>query len=151
MLSFRDRFLSKIELIPFHECWEWVAHTDKDGYGTISKIENGKKRTLKAHKVSFEFYHGPINKFWVLHKCDNPGCVNPRHLYLGTAKDNAIDRENRGRSTGPKKTVCSNGHPYDSINTYLRPKGGRDCKVCKNTNWRNMYHRKRANKYASDS
>lgn len=141
MQNWMDRFLSKIEFIPFHECWEWSTYKDKDGYGYFSTVENGKKMNRKAHRMSYMLFNGPIVKgLWVLHKCDNPSCVNPKHLFLGTAKDNAIDRDIKGRAYGPNKTHCKNGHKYTLINTYFRPDGtGRDCKLCKKEANRRFY------------
>ena len=63
-------------------------------YGVIG--ENYRK--IYAHRLSYIIKYGKIpNEIFVLHKCDNPPCVNPKHLFLGTAKDNAIDRERKGR------------------------------------------------------
>lgn len=75
-------------------CWQWQGMKDKDGYGKI-KVNN--KRT-SAHRLAMIIAHGSIeeNK-WVLHKCDNPACVNPDHLYFGNPSQNSMDRENRKR------------------------------------------------------
>lgn len=130
--KWKKRFLKSIEYIPFHECWEFKLKGDKDGYPQFSRVIRGQKVTLKAHRVSFEFFIGRIPKHLIVcHKCDNPGCVKPEHLFLGTYKDNALDRENKKRSQGPKKTKCRLGHAYDQLNTYYRPNGGRDCLKCK--------------------
>ena len=82
-------------------CWEWTAHKNWLGYGRIG--ESVTRKILYAHRVSYAIHYGPIpDGLCVLHKCDNPGCVRPDHLFLGTEKDNAIDRQNKGRSN-PRK------------------------------------------------
>lgn len=66
-------------------CWSWGGATDPKGYGIIS---HGYKNHL-AHRVSFELHHGPIPDGWhVCHRCDNPRCTNPDHLYLGSHYEN---------------------------------------------------------------
>lgn len=71
-------------------CWLWIMGTDQNGYGRIDK--------KLAHRVSFEEFIGPIPYgLFVLHSCDNPPCVNPRHLRLGDQVDNMNDAKNRGR------------------------------------------------------
>lgn len=76
-------------------CINWLAKKDKDGYGKI-QIEPGNR--VLSHRFSYEHFIGKIPKdIWVLHKCDNPSCVNPQHLFLGNAKDNALDRSKKGR------------------------------------------------------
>ncbi len=75
-------------------CWEWQASCYTDGYGRY--IIN---RTIRcAHRVSYEMGHDPIPKgMLVCHTCDNPPCVRPSHLFLGTYKDNMIDASRKGR------------------------------------------------------
>lgn len=89
-----ERFWNKVD--KSGDCWKWTAGLFSNGYGAF-KLD-GKLR--KAHRVSYEMHHGPIPEgLLVLHKCDNPKCVNPDHLFLGTHKTNAEDRQNKGRGT----------------------------------------------------
>lgn len=75
-------------------CWNWLGTLDRYGYG---KFQIGRK-TIKAHRYSYELYHGPFDsKLHVLHRCDNPRCVNPDHLFLGTNRDNVADRTAKKR------------------------------------------------------
>jgi hypothetical protein len=76
------------------ECWPWQAGTNRNGYGVFTH----QHEYYYAHRVSYEFYHGPIPEgLGVLHSCDNPICCNPYHLRAGTPKDNASDMVSRGR------------------------------------------------------
>lgn len=93
-----DRFWSKVNkngaLILDTPCWEWLGwlNTNRYGYFWI----NGKD--VSAHRYSYEIKNGPIPKgLWILHKCDNPTCMNPDHLFVGTAKDNTQDMIKKGR------------------------------------------------------
>ena len=76
-------------------CIEWFGAKDGCGYGKLFI----NKKTVSAHRIAYQLAHGPIPVgLWVLHRCDNPGCINPDHLFLGTAKDNSVDRNSKGRN-----------------------------------------------------
>ena len=88
-------------------CWVWTKHIDDNGYGAMGVA--GRKR--RVHVVAFELEHGPVPEgMYVLHHCDNRPCI--RHTYLGTKKNNAQDREVRGRSNhaSGKRHGCAT-HP----------------------------------------
>lgn len=79
-------------------CILWTGTTTKDGYGRISKTIANSKR--QAHRISYELFVGPIHdSLFVLHRCDNPLCINPTHLFLGTHQDNMTDMLVKGRSS----------------------------------------------------
>lgn len=75
-------------------CWEWTGGKDQDGYGHAAAFGV----TIKAHRLSYILHTGAIpNKAQVLHRCDSPSCVNPEHLFLGTARDNMTDKKLKKR------------------------------------------------------
>ncbi len=92
-----ERFWSKVDVRGPDDCWEWIA-AKINGYGKI-RLDGGKLSKHKgAHAVAYELAHGPIPEgLQANHKCDNPGCCNPRHIYAGTSKQNMEDKVSRGR------------------------------------------------------
>jgi hypothetical protein len=94
-------------------CLEYIGSRSTKGYGRI-RIEG---RYLAAHRVAYEAMVGPIpDGLWVLHRCDNPPCCNPKHLWIGTAEDNNRDRDLKGRhrhGTQPRRLrVTGKRGPY---------------------------------------
>jgi len=96
--TIESRFWNKVSKSSPEQCWEWTAHTLRSGYGWFHTSEGPKG----AHRVA-AFLVGLLptlsHELHVLHRCDNPKCCNPTHLFLGTNADNARDKalKNRGR------------------------------------------------------
>lgn len=95
--SLVDRFYG-CWIVQENGCWNWTKSKDSHGYGRIYKGGGGSREFLLVHRLSWLLFNGPISDdLCVLHKCDNPACVNPEHLFLGTHKDNMQDRDKKGR------------------------------------------------------
>jgi hypothetical protein len=92
-----SRFWSKVVIKTPEECWEWQASKNCHGYGRFN-LEGRAHGARGAHVVAWMLTHGPVpDGLCVLHRCDNPGCVNPNHLFLGTHTDNMRDMVNKNR------------------------------------------------------
>ena len=90
------RFNAKWVMDESTECWVWIGGRYQKGYGEI-KIPKT-RRQIQAHRLSYLIHHGPIPEGkCVLHKCDNPPCVNPAHLFVGTQQDNSQDMVSKNR------------------------------------------------------
>lgn len=98
--TMEERFFEKVKIFSNKECWDWIGGKFASGYGCMRE-KNGNVKS--AHRISWEIHNGKIPKgsgyhgTCVLHKCDNPGCVNPRHLFLGSNLDNVNDKLQKGR------------------------------------------------------
>jgi hypothetical protein len=96
MLSEFERFTNKITKTD--TCWTWTGAIYRGGYGHFRRKVDGKWKMYKTHRYSYEYYHGPIPEGKIiLHSCDNPACVNPNHLSVGTHKENTGQCIARGR------------------------------------------------------
>lgn len=83
-------------------CWTWLGAKDLDGYGFFWF----RNKQLRAHRFVAEYVLKLyITDLQVCHKCDNPSCVRPSHLFVGTVKDNAVDRDNKGRGVRGRKQM----------------------------------------------
>jgi hypothetical protein len=79
-------------------CWLWIGGKNDKGYGHFSVRKQNERKTFRSHRVSYSLSRGEILPgFLILHTCDNPACVNPKHLWLGTARDNMVDCVTKGR------------------------------------------------------
>lgn len=109
----QDRFVSKFTV--GDNCWEWQDSKCDFGYGFFGI----KGKIFRAHRVSFLIFRGEIpNGLCVLHKCDNPKCVRPSHLFLGTRSDNVMDMIKKGRN----RAISGKDHPFVK-NPGLAPRG----------------------------
>lgn len=139
-----DRFWEKVNKT--EDCWIWMKSKDGSGYGTISYLG----KVYKAHRLSYELEFGSFDKsLRVLHLCDNPSCIRPSHLFLGSQSDNMIDMVKKGRhgkgqleipsyedfckipSKRKVSNFCKNGHEYSKENTRIKYIGQRLVRVCR--------------------
>lgn len=98
-------FEKKYEIVTESGCWLWNASWTKAGYGQV----NINCVPMYAHRISYEIHKGYIpTGMRVCHKCDTPCCINPHHLFLGTALDNMRDMDSKGRRKGGKRILTEN-------------------------------------------
>jgi hypothetical protein len=97
--SITDRFWRRVD--KSGDCWEWLGYRHSGFWH--GQIMSASRRIVWVHRLSWEIHNGPVpSGKCVLHTCDNPGCVNPYHLFLGTQRDNMKDMWRKGRGVLPK-------------------------------------------------
>lgn len=146
-----ERFWAKVDRRGPSDCWLWKASTrGKNGVRYGSMDFRGRRES--AHRVAWILTYGDIplirgldsHGVCVLHSCDQPLCVNPAHLSLGTHEANMVDKALRQRDTQKNKTHCKRGHPRNPANTWVDPKRGtKHCRVCSKLRMRNVYAERR--------
>lgn len=100
-----ERFWAKVQRGGPDECWEWRGWRHTFGYGVMARAK------VLTHRYSWEIHFGPIPAGQsVCHRCDNPPCVNPRHLFLGSQADNARDMWAKARGSKPPRGHIDNQH-----------------------------------------
>lgn len=126
MKTLEERFFAQVEKTP--GCWKWKGVKRRFGYGAMAIGKTG----IIASRASWIIHNGPIpDGMQVCHRCDNPECTNPEHLFLGTNADNTRDSVAKGRHWEKNRTHCPYGHEYTPENTYVNPRGWRVCITCR--------------------
>jgi len=117
-----ERFWAKVDVCAPDDCWLWKAGTSAHGYGRFW-VNGG---NVQAHRFAYELTNGPIpDCLSALHSCDTPGCCNPKHLFLGTQKDNMQDAVAKGRmATGDRHGSYT--HPGRAAIGGLNRRGARN-------------------------
>lgn len=148
-----ERFWSKVDVRGADDCWEWTASKSNKGYGKLwwgPKLEG-------AHRIAYMLEHDVDrlpkkidgSRTEVMHSCDNPGCVNARHLVLGSSVLNHRDKVAKGRHHMLKRKTCNYGHEWTEENTGWinghKAKDGtpwqvRYCRTCHSERMKRIYH-----------
>lgn len=116
---------------PNSGCWLWSAAIAQSGYGYAHTPKDGRLgKSQYAHRISYWAFRGEVPEGLQLdHLCRNRACVNPDHLEPVTARVNNL-RGVGAAARNARKTVCSNGHPFNAENTACTPQGSRKCRAC---------------------
>lgn len=123
------RFVDNVDIAAGPDsCWLWRGRLNEKGYG-IFRVGN---KRVRAHRWLIERTIGCEleGDELITHDCDTAACVNPRHLAIGDQESNMRERAERGRHWCTQKTQCPEGHSYTPENTYVDPRGYRNCRAC---------------------
>lgn len=150
-ISEEERFWEKVDksgLNPdYPDCWEWTSNKAK-GYGMFSRKRDGKSKNVQTHRYIWEKVNGQIpDGLHVCHICNNPPCVRPDHLEVGTRSHNMRYAVLYGNNKQSRKTHCVQGHPFDETNTKWRLSRrtglpSRQCRACME-GWKKKYRDQR--------
>lgn len=111
------RFWAKVRITP--GCWLWLASKRHKGYGAFCFTRAGKVINGRAHRISYEIHTGEVPQgLMVLHRCDNPACLNPAHLFLGTGQENVDDMMQKGRHVSGSTHIPANLCEYKRGNAH---------------------------------
>jgi HNH endonuclease len=136
MPAHRNSFFTHMSLDERSGCWNYTGHKIQQGYGVMMFHQ---KEQL-VHRISAALYLG--YKFDsgldVLHRCDNPSCFNPKHLFIGTHRENMLDMKAKGRHGILKMVRCRKGHPFSGENLRIDRRGHRICRACKRDTKRSL-------------
>lgn len=137
------RFWAKVDVKDEDSCWLWIAALNSKGYGSFSIKGSG----VSAHKISWALAHNEgvlsDSKSHVMHSCDVRSCVNPKHLSVGSALDNARDAITKGRNVvrvPSKEETCKRGHPRTPENTVAKYN---TCLICRRDSDRELKRKMR--------
>lgn len=153
-----ERWITKVKIEEDKTaCWEWQGAKYRKGYGHFRGFKNGKWTMIKAHRFSYTLFNKvskeSIEGLQVCHTCDNPGCVNPYHLFVGTSQDNTNDKVSKGRhcfgnnpshrllsfSIAEDVRVCRQKNPklsYKKIAKIFNTSAQQVCRIIKNQIWK---------------
>ncbi|MEQ6899281.1 HNH endonuclease signature motif containing protein [Microbacterium sp. KR10-403] len=131
-----ERLADGLKRMP-NGCLEWQRTRNEDGYGSI--YVNGV--TTLTHRFAWEIENGPIpDGLNILHRCDNPPCCDPSHLFLGTQAENVDDMVSKRRHMNNRRTHCQRGHEFTAENTRIDERGNRRCVTCERA-YQRKWHR----------